>query len=340
MADEEPMLRATPEIDTPPADNSLTRRAVLGSGTVLGAGAVGVALGRTWLAPDEHAHVGATPDPFDVGATSDHPTGKTREFWIQVDSFEHDLAPTGKDQMSGLPIDAGSAVYVALGFRAYTPHWTSPLAGNDDIGANTGIPGPIIRAEVGDTVIVHFRNNDRHYRWPHTMHPHGFAYTPASDGGFVAVQPLAGRSVPFGSSYTYTWVARASSAGTWLYHDHSMAQTIPAPPPATPGAVTPPMDPDDAGEPAFVDPNEAAGGATTPTGSSPADSMGTMGVMELSAQLGLFGLIAITDAHTADVDREHFLFFHDMYQADVPSLAQDFDCFNGRAFLGNTPTFE
>ena len=60
---------------------------------------------------------------------------------------------------------------------------------------------------------------------------------------------------------------------------------------------------------------------------------------ELGAELGLFGLIAITDARTPRVDRELDLFFHDLYQDDIPSLSQDFDSFNGGCFPGNTPTF-
>jgi FtsP/CotA-like multicopper oxidase with cupredoxin domain len=58
--------------------------------------------------------------------------------------------------------------------------------------------------------------------------------------------------------------------------------------------------------------------------------------MELSTQLGL---IAVTDRRTPPTDREIFLFLHDVYYADIPELGQDFDCFNGRAFLGNTPEF-
>ncbi|MFD0327971.1 multicopper oxidase domain-containing protein [Streptacidiphilus monticola] len=63
------------------------------------------------------------------------------------------------------------------------------------------------------------------------------------------------------------------------------------------------------------------------------------GTMEIGAQLGLVGVLVVTDHHTPDVDREFALVFHDLYANDVPSLAQDLDLFNGYAFLGNTPTF-
>ncbi len=61
--------------------------------------------------------------------------------------------------------------------------------------------------------------------------------------------------------------------------------------------------------------------------------------MEFGAELGLFGVVAVTDASTPRVDREFVLFFHDLYQADIPGLSQDFDAFNGACYLGNTPTF-
>ncbi len=64
-----------------------------------------------------------------------------------------------------------------------------------------------------------------------------------------------------------------------------------------------------------------------------------MAIGELGAELGMFGMFALTDSSTPRVDKEIILCFHDMYQADVPSLLQDFDCFNGYSGLGNTPTF-
>jgi FtsP/CotA-like multicopper oxidase with cupredoxin domain len=262
----------------------------------LGAGAGGVALTAFGGSGPAAASVPPTAPVTDASPTASTTaeSGSIKEYWIQVDSFSHNLVPTGLDQMMGMRFRPTDATFGALGYRAYSPHWGAPLVGDDNIGPNTGIPGPVIRAAVGDTVLVHFRNNDRRHRWPHSMHPHGFSYTPANDGGYVEAQKnVPGRAVAYGESYTYTWVAQPNSVGTWPYHDHSVAQGL--------------------------------------TKAGP--------VMEFNAELGMFGLIAITDASTPPVDREFFLFFHDLYQADVPSLSQDFDCFNGRSYLGNTPTF-
>lgn len=222
------------------------------------------------------------------------PTGTLREYWIQVDSFPHNLIPTGIDAMSGSAYPPNQCSIGALGYRAFSPNWQSPLPGNDDLGPNTGIPGPTIRAKAGDTIRIHFRNNDRHFGFPHSIHAHGVAYAPASDGAWIAADPSPGTAVNAGDSFAYDYTALPQSVGTWPYHDHSLPQTL------IPGNA-----PD----------------------------------MELNVQIGMMGVIAITDDSTPPADVENVLVMHDLYAATVPGLAQDFDCFNGFAYLGNTPTF-
>jgi manganese oxidase len=218
--------------------------------------------------------------------------GQLREYWVQANSFFHNLVPNGKDGMMGMTFKPQESSFWAVGYVAYTPGWGKPLAGNHDIGENTGIPGPVFRGSVGDTIRVHFRNNDTHYRAPHSMHPHGVIYTPANDGAYIVSDPRPGTAVALGETYTYEWQVRPNSVGTWVYHDHSVSATI-------------------------------------------AGSM----IMEYWNQLGMFGFLVLTDASIKPVTHEFFTFLHDLYQSDVPSLAQDFDGFNGHSYLGNTPTF-
>lgn len=56
------------------------------------------------------------------------------------------------------------------------PGFLSPRSASD---AYLGLLGPIIRAEVGDTIQVVFKNS---LRFPATMHPHGVAYLKNSEG--------------------------------------------------------------------------------------------------------------------------------------------------------------
>jgi FtsP/CotA-like multicopper oxidase with cupredoxin domain len=255
---------------------------------------------------------GTRPDPFAQDRFL--PSGRTREYWVQADSFAHDVAPNGSDGMTGMRFTPDQTTFQAVGFRAYSSGWGRPLdadSGPQGVGANSGIPGPVIRGEVGDVIKVHFRNNDTHYKWPHSMHPHGVRYDPDSDGGWMADDPKRpGTAVPFRGTHTYTWVCTPGSVGSWPYHDHSAPQS------AAHGTA----------------PKTTAGAAGGHAG-------GGGQVMEIGAELGLFGMIAITDEQTPQVDREFVLFFHDVSAADAPSLAQDVALCNGGAFVDNAPTF-
>jgi FtsP/CotA-like multicopper oxidase with cupredoxin domain len=166
----------------------------------------------------------ATADSTDAQAMA---SGQLREYWIQADSFYHNLVPSGIDDMSGTHYAPNEGSYWAIGYRAYTPGWKKPLPGDANIGANAGIPGPVLRATVGDTVRIHFRNNDTHYKFCHSMHPHGLLYTPANDGSWTArAGAKPGTMLKVGETFTYEWKAIASSVGSWPYHDHAMPATI------------------------------------------------------------------------------------------------------------------
>lgn len=265
-------------------------------------------------APPTHT---AAVDPF--SADQFRPSGRVREFWIQADSFTHNVAPNAYDGMMGSHLTAAQTTYEAIGYRAYTPNWGRVLDadhGPHGIGGNSGIPGPVLRAEVGDVIKVHFRNNDSHYKWPHSMHPHGVRYDRANDGAWMADAPdTPGSAIPYGGTYTYTWRCTPGSVGSWPYHDHSAPQRIAKP----------------------------AAAAKTRAGGPPAGAGGGGGgggdVMEIGAQLGLFGMLAITDEQTPVVDREFVLFFHHVSAADVPSLKHDLALCNGGSFVDNAPTF-
>ena len=148
----------------------------------------------------------------------------------------------------------------ALILRRYTANWAAPddrkvnpwdLNEPDptDTGTMGTIPGPVIECRVGDRVIVHFRNKDfRAGTDPkaraHSLHPHGFVFDPHYDGAFPLsppdpTQPVAGQAaewaqvgvtglkkgdrVPPNGTFDYFWntFRWPTTAGVWLYHDHS-----------------------------------------------------------------------------------------------------------------------
>lgn len=76
------------------------------------------------------------------------------------------------------------------------------------------LPGPLVRAHVGDRVIVHFTNT---LPQPTTIHWHGVRVPIEMDGVPGISQP----EVKLGESFTYDFVVR--DAGLFWYHPHVMS---------------------------------------------------------------------------------------------------------------------
>ena len=77
-----------------------------------------------------------------------------------------------------------------------------------------GIPGPLIRAHVGDRVIVHFTND---LPQPTTIHWHGVRVPIEMDG----VPDISQPEVKRGDTFTYDFIVR--DAGLYWYHPHVMS---------------------------------------------------------------------------------------------------------------------
>lgn len=245
------------------------------AGRVLGTPLARRAVLRSALAGGTAATLGGAA----LGTATPASAGKrVREYWIQADAFQHNYVPNGRDDLMGTEFAADDTTMWVVGYRAYDPHWKKPLPAGEQMGPNGGLPGPIVRGTVGDTIVVHFRNNDTHYRLPHSIHPHGVWYDPASDGMWRADDPQRdGTAVPPGGTYTYTWQCQPSSVGAWVYHDHSKPASVPLRDGETP-----------------------------------------MPLMEFGVELGLYGTILVTDHHTAPADREFVLFMQEMWSTHLP----------------------
>ncbi|KAB1271889.1 Hephaestin-like protein 1 [Camelus dromedarius] len=92
-----------------------------------------------------------------------------------------------------------------------------------------GFLGPILRAEVGDVIVIHLKNFASR---PYSLHPHGVFYNKDSEGALYP-DGTSGRNkdddmVPPGKNYTYIWPVREEYAPapadanclTWVYHSH------------------------------------------------------------------------------------------------------------------------
>lgn len=170
--------------------------------------------------------------------------GTVRTYYVAADEVDWNYLPSGLNGMMGtmgMPPAGYATMYTqrnmhGIGrtyrkaiYREYTDATFTQLKPRLAQDAYLGILGPILHAEVGDTIQVVFRNHGTH---PYSMHPHGVTYQKPSEGaGYadgVAASAKGGDSVAPGATFTYTWDVRESagpgpadpSSIVWLYHSH------------------------------------------------------------------------------------------------------------------------
>jgi FtsP/CotA-like multicopper oxidase with cupredoxin domain len=143
------------------------------------------------------------------------PPDRVVEYWIAAVPVTWNVVPNGRDAIDHVTYTPVQTTFRTVVYKAFTPNWANPIPGQG------GIPGPLIRAQVGDTILVHFENLDSEFNRPHSMHFHGVHYRPGSDGAYIPGFSGPGANVKPGQSFTYRLVAKEDSVGVWPYHDHS-----------------------------------------------------------------------------------------------------------------------
>lgn len=164
-----------------------------------------------------------------------------RTYYIAADEVAWDYAPSGINQITGEPFGDEENVFVANGpdrigkvyvkalYREYTDATFTTLKPRPRESEHLGILGPLVRAQVGDSIRIVFKNNTR---FPTTLHVHGLFYlkdsegAPYSDG--TSGSDKADDEVPPGGTHTYDYKVpvRAGpgpndpSSIAWLYHSH------------------------------------------------------------------------------------------------------------------------
>ena len=148
--------------------------------------------------------------------------GRVVDYWVAAVPTTWNVVPNGIDAIHAAPVDPADAIFPTVVYRRYTRNWQRPLD-NAPHSSSDGllIPGPLLRARVGDRLRIHFKNLDTLRRDPHSMHFHGVHYRPSSDGAYVPGFSGPDGDVKFGRTWTYRLTAGVDSAGVWPYHDHS-----------------------------------------------------------------------------------------------------------------------
>jgi FtsP/CotA-like multicopper oxidase with cupredoxin domain len=148
-----------------------------------------------------------------------------RTYFVAAEDVRWNFAPTPRDLVHGRPLPAPwgrRTTWPKVRFVEYTDDTFSVKKPQPEW---LGILGPVIRAEVGDTIVVHFLNRGRA---PYSMHPHGLRYDKANEGAYYLPDPGAGARVPPRGRFTYRWTADEDSGPgpgdassiVWWYHSH------------------------------------------------------------------------------------------------------------------------
>ena len=168
-------------------------------------------------------------------------SGTTRTYYIAADEVTWDYAPAGKNIIAGRPFAGLEEIWTRRGptqigtkykkalYREYTDSTFKTVKPRSPEWEHLGLMGPVIRAEVGDSIVVVFRNNGS---YPFSMHPHGVFYDKDSEGAIyedgTSGADKADDGVKPGATYRYIWLAteRAGpspgepSSSLWMYHSH------------------------------------------------------------------------------------------------------------------------
>lgn len=165
--------------------------------------------------------------------------GKVRTYYIAAVETNWDYAPGGMNMMTGAEFTGRSktwtehtkdrigTVYRKALFREFTDETFSTEKKRPPEWEHLGVLGPLLRAEVGDTIVIHFMNKASQ---PYSLHPHGVSYERDSEGAPYPDTSMDGAGlVPPGQTHTFVWnVPERAGPGdddgssvVWLYHSHN-----------------------------------------------------------------------------------------------------------------------
>ncbi len=172
-------------------------------------------------------------------AAQNRTAGKTRTYYVAADEVTWDYGPGGTNRITGQPFGKAESEWMASGphrvgkvykkalYREYTDATFTRLKPRPKEWEHLGFLGPLLRAEVGDTIQVVFKNN---LKFAASLHPHGVSYLKESEGApyHDGSGEESKRAVAPGATFTYTWPVpeRAGpshgdmSSVLWMYHSH------------------------------------------------------------------------------------------------------------------------
>ncbi|XP_065259701.1 coagulation factor V-like [Emys orbicularis] len=147
---------------------------------------------------------------------------QVREHYIAAETTSWSYRPQSKEQSR---LDNSEPVFKKIAYREYEADFQKAKPRD----TFSGLLGPTLRAEVGDTLVVHFKNMANK---PLSIHPQGIAYNKRSEGSLYADRTSSFEklddAVPPGLVYKYTWEITAEIGPkeadppclTYIYYSH------------------------------------------------------------------------------------------------------------------------
>src|SRR5436305_7975186 len=154
----------------------------------------------------------ALPVPVALVRQQSAPHGVERVYYIAAEEVIWNYAPAGTN-LTGRPVPENEAAeaqtiksYRKAIYREYTDDTFRIARPRSRQWEHLGILGPLIRAEVGDTVRVVFLNRTKLFC---SVHPHGLAYRKESEGALyndgTSGADRADDLIPPDKVHTFVW---------------------------------------------------------------------------------------------------------------------------------------
>ncbi|KAM6438830.1 coagulation factor V [Rhynochetos jubatus] len=152
--------------------------------------------------------------------------GNERRYYIAAEEVCWRYAGYKKSTMMNDKTCKDGTTYKVI-FQSYTDSTFTTLQDEDEYNEHLGILGPVIRAEVDDVILVHFKNLASR---PYSLHAHGLFYEKSSEGSIYEDESTGwfkeDDQVQPNSSYIYVWYANRRSGPlqseaacrSWIYY--------------------------------------------------------------------------------------------------------------------------
>ncbi|KFQ36843.1 Coagulation factor V, partial [Mesitornis unicolor] len=184
---------------------------------------------------DPKVNINEQRNPNDIAEHYLRSKGNERRYYIAAKEVCWNYAGYKKSTMMNDKTCKDGTAYKVI-FQSYTDSTFTTLQDEDEYTEHLGILGPVIRAEVDDVILVHFKNLASR---PYSLHAHGLLYEKSSEGSIYDDESTAwfkeDDEVHPNNSYIYVWYANRRSgpvqAGaacrSWIYYsDLNMEKDI------------------------------------------------------------------------------------------------------------------